>query len=130
VIRETIVVTATWIGTHHHPSMQRELRHNGHPHEHQFSVRVTVQQDMSERGTHDAAQLRERVQLWCLDHLTGPADASLERMARQVLDQLRVWYGRDRGLSAEVSDGTGLAATCSLPYVGRPGRPPRAEVPV
>ena len=93
-------------------------------------MRVGIQLDLAERGTVDSAILRERVWLWALDHLAGPHDMTLERMARAMLDQLRVWYGRDRGLTVDLDDGTGCGAQASLPYVGRPGRPPRAEVPV
>ena len=118
---------ATFATVHRHPSLKRDdvLKQ---PHRSRFTVDVELQ--VFEPHELDPVALHERVDVWLLDqYAVNAGEATTVVIARQLLDQLRVWYGDTRGARVEVLEQGDSGAVASLPFRAGPGRHPRPITP-
>lgn len=117
--------------THYHPingTRDSEARLLGQPHRATFAVSVELQTFRDDEL--EPMRLRDRVQLWLDDELSINAQGTTSaRAARRLLDQLRVWYGENRGMRVDVTELPDAGATIELPWRNGPGRHPRPIVP-
>ena len=117
--------------THYHPVngiRDDAARLLGQPHRATFAVAIELQTFADDEL--EPVRLRERCQLWLDDELAVNASGTTaQRAARRLLDQLRVWYGDNRGMRVDVTELPDTGATIELPWRNGPGRHPQPIVP-